>query len=90
MYTYHTYTSPRRTLVTGGAGFIGSHLCERLLYDGHEVVCLDNFFTGTRENIAHLIGRPGFEIIRHDITQPIPRVLDMPPAAASPTHSVHL
>jgi len=71
MHKYFTYDSPKRILVTGGAGFIGSHLCERLLNDGHEVICLDNFFTGTRENIAHLAGRCGFEVIRHDITQPI-------------------
>ena len=89
MYTYHTYTSPRRTLVTGGAGFIGSHLCERLLYDGHEVVCLDNFFTGTRENIAHLIGRPGFEIIRHDITQPILLEVDWIFNLACPASPIH-
>jgi nucleoside-diphosphate-sugar epimerase len=57
MYEYHTYTSPKRVLVTGGAGFIGSHLCERLLADGHDVVCLDNFFTGMKKNI--LSGFPG-------------------------------
>ncbi|MBI5345509.1 MAG: GDP-mannose 4,6-dehydratase, partial [Deltaproteobacteria bacterium] len=55
-----------RVLVTGGAGFIGSHLCERLLKDGSEVICLDNFFTGRKKNIAHLIGSPGFELLRHD------------------------
>ena len=58
-------------LVTGGAGFLGSHLCERLLDRGDEVICLDNFFTGRRTNIAHLIGQPRFELIRHDIVQPI-------------------
>lgn len=71
MYKYCTYNEPKRVLVTGGAGFIGSHLCERLLDDGHEVICLDNFFTGTKGNIAGLLGRPGFEMVRHDITQPI-------------------
>ncbi len=60
-----------RILVTGGAGFIGSHLCDRLLGDGNEVICLDNFFTGRRANIAHLIDDPNFEIIRHDVTVPI-------------------
>ena len=60
-----------RIVVTGGAGFIGSHLCERLLRDGHEVICLDNFFTGSKENIAGLCDNPAFELIRHDITQPI-------------------
>jgi UDP-glucuronate decarboxylase len=58
----------KRILVTGGAGFIGSHLCEKLLEEGHDVVCLDNFFTGTKENIIHLREHPFFEIIRHDIT----------------------
>ena len=56
-----------RILVTGGAGFIGSHLCERLLSDGHDVICLDNFFTGSRDNIIHLLGNRRFELIRHDI-----------------------
>ncbi len=89
MHTYHTYTNPRRILVTGGAGFIGSHLCERLLSDGHEVVCLDNFFTGTRENIAPLIGRPGFEVIRHDITQPILLEVDWIFNLACPASPIH-
>jgi len=59
-----------KTLVTGGAGFLGSHLCDRLLADGHEVVCLDNFFTGRKRNVAHLVGNPAFEMIRHDVTDP--------------------
>ena len=59
----------KRILVTGGAGFIGSHLCERLLNMGHEVLCLDNFFTGSKQNILHLLENPYFELIRHDITQ---------------------
>ena len=58
-------------LVTGGGGFIGSHLCERLLADGHDVVCLDNFYTGSKNNIRHLLDSPNFELIRHDITFPI-------------------
>lgn len=61
----------KRILVTGGAGFIGSHLCERLLNMGHEVICLDNYFTGSKTNIAHLIGNPYFELIRHDVTMPV-------------------
>lgn len=60
-----------RVLVTGGAGFIGSHLCERLLDDGHEVICLDNFFTGRRQHVAHLLDNNRFEIIRHDVVDPI-------------------
>jgi len=57
----------KQILVTGGAGFMGSHLCERLLEQGYEVICVDNFFTGTKDNIKHLLGKPYFEIIRHDI-----------------------
>ena len=60
----------KRILITGGAGFIGSHLCERLLSEGNEVICLDNYFTGSKRNIVHLIKEPYFEIIRHDITMP--------------------
>jgi UDP-glucuronate decarboxylase len=60
----------KRILVTGGAGFIGSHLCEKLLNEGNEVLCLDNFFTGSKQNIVHLMDNPYFELIRHDITQP--------------------
>ena len=59
-----------RAVITGGAGFLGSHLCERLLREGHEVVCVDNLLTGNPENVAHLLGRPGFEFIRHDVTVP--------------------
>ncbi len=65
------YALRKRILVTGGAGFLGSHLCERLLNDGHDVICLDNFFTGTRDNIQHLLSNPRFEVLRHDITQPL-------------------
>lgn len=60
----------KRILVTGGAGFIGSHLCERLLAAGHDIICLDNFFTGQKANIAHMIGNPYFELVRHDVTFP--------------------
>jgi UDP-glucuronate decarboxylase len=60
-----------RVLVTGGAGFIGSHLCERLLTDGHHVVCLDNFFTGRRENIHHIVEHENLELLRHDVTEPL-------------------
>lgn len=61
----------RRVLVTGGAGFLGSHLCDRLLKDGNDVICLDNLFTGSKDNIRHLLGNPYFEFIRHDVTQPV-------------------
>jgi len=61
----------KRILVTGGAGFLGSHLCERLVAQGHDVICLDNFFTSQKTNVAHLLGLPNFELIRHDITLPI-------------------
>jgi UDP-glucuronate decarboxylase len=61
----------KRILVTGGAGFLGSHLCERLLERGHDVICLDNFFTSQKTNVAHLLGQPNFELLRHDITQPV-------------------
>lgn len=60
----------KRVLVTGGAGFIGSHLCNRLVNEGNDVICLDNFYTGSKENVWHLIGRPNFEIVRHDIINP--------------------
>ncbi len=61
----------QRILITGGAGFLGSHLCERLVAEGHDVICLDNFFTSQKTNVQHLLGKPNFEILRHDITLPI-------------------
>jgi UDP-glucuronate decarboxylase len=61
----------KRILVTGGAGFLGSHLCERLVEQGHDVICLDNFFTSQKTNVPHLLGKPNFELVRHDITTPI-------------------
>ena len=61
----------KRILVTGGAGFLGSHLCERLVESGHDVICLDNFFTSQKSNVQHLLDQPNFELIRHDVTQPI-------------------
>ncbi len=64
-------SSLKRILVTGGAGFLGSHLCERLVADGHDVICLDNFFTSQKSNVAHLLGQPNFELIRHNVTLPI-------------------
>src|SRR5260221_12716449 len=64
-------SSNKRILVTGGAGFLGSHLCERLVAEGHDVICLDNFFTSQKSNVAHLLPLRNFELIRHDITQPL-------------------
>jgi len=61
----------KRVLVTGGAGFLGSHLCERLLRDGHDVLCVDNYFTGNKNNIRHLLNNHHFELLRHDITFPL-------------------
>jgi UDP-glucuronate decarboxylase len=61
----------KRILVTGGAGFLGSHLCERLVELGHDVICLDNFFTSQKTNVAHLLGRPNFDLVRHDVTMPV-------------------
>ena len=78
-----------RILVTGGAGFIGSHLCERLLNEGHEVICLDNFFTGRRENVYHLFDSRRFELLRHDITQPILLEVDRIYNLACPASPVH-
>lgn len=78
-----------RILVTGGAGFIGSHLCERLLADEHEVICLDNFFTGRRENIAHLLDNHRFEMLRHDVIQPILLEVDQIYNLACPASPVH-
>mgnify|MGYP003557897957 FL=1 len=61
------YDATKRVLVTGGAGFLGSHLCDRLVAAGHDVVCADNLFTGSKRNIAHLLGNPNFEFVRHDV-----------------------
>ena len=57
-----------RTLITGGAGFLGSHLCDRFIEEGHEVICMDNFITGNADNVAHLIGSPHFQLIKHDVS----------------------
>jgi len=80
---------PRRVLVTGGSGFIGSHLCERLLETNCDVLCVDNFFTGTRRNIEHLLGHPRFEILRHDITFPLYVEVDEIYNLACPASPVH-
>lgn len=78
-----------RVLVTGGAGFLGSHLCERLLGEGHDVIALDNFFTGDKRNIVHLMARPGFELIRHDVVNPILLEVDWIFNFACPASPVH-
>jgi UDP-glucuronate decarboxylase len=79
----------KRILVTGGAGFLGSHLCERLLVEGQEVLCLDNFFTGSKDNIRHLLGNPRFECIRHDIINPIYLEVDQIYNLACPASPIH-
>ena len=81
--------SPRRILVTGGAGFVGSHLCERLLDAGHEVLAVDNHFTGRRANVAHLLGHPRFELMRHDITFPLYVEVDAIYNLACPASPIH-
>jgi UDP-glucuronate decarboxylase len=78
-----------RILVTGGAGFLGSHLCERLLAEGANVICVDNFFTGTRENVRHLISNPYFEMIRHDVTFPLYIEVDEIYNLACPASPIH-
>ena len=79
----------RRILVTGGSGFLGSHLCERLLADGHEVVCLDNFFTGTRANVEQLLDNHRFELVRHDVTDPLTIEVDEIYHLACPASPIH-
>ena len=81
--------SRKRVLVTGGAGFIGSHLCEKLLAQGHQVLCVDNYFTGTRDNIAHLLQHPQFEAMRHDVTFPLYVEVDEIYNLACPASPVH-
>ncbi len=78
-----------RVLVTGGAGFLGSHLCERLLEAGHDVLCVDNFFTGAKDNIAHLLGHPHFELMRHDVTFPLYVEVDRIFNLACPASPIH-
>ena len=78
-----------RVLVTGGAGFIGSHLCDRLVQQGHEVICLDNFFTGRRDNVRHLLAYPRFELLRHDVCEPLLLEVDQIYNLACPASPVH-
>jgi UDP-glucuronate decarboxylase len=79
----------KRILVTGGAGFVGSHLCERLLAEGNDIICLDNFFTGSKDNIAHLIGNPYFELVRHDVIMPFFAEVDEIYNLACPASPIH-
>jgi UDP-glucuronate decarboxylase len=79
----------KKILVTGGAGFVGSHLCTRLINEGHDVICLDNYFTGDKKNILHLIGNPHFELVRHDITEPFFAEVDEIYNLACPASPVH-
>ena len=83
------YSAQKRVLVTGGAGFLGSHLCDRLIEAGHEVLCVDNFYTGTRRNIYHLLDNPMFEVIRHDITFPLYVEVDQIYNLACPASPIH-
>ena len=82
-------TNTQRILVTGGAGFVGSHLCDRLVEQGDDVICLDNFFTGDKRNIAHLFGRSNFELVRHDVTFPLYVEVDQIYNLACPASPVH-
>ena len=79
----------KRILVTGGAGFLGSHLCDRLVEQGHDVICLDNFFTGTKRNIQHLLSKQNFELIRHDLVQPLFLEVDQIYNLACPASPIH-
>ena len=78
-----------KSLVTGGSGFLGSHLCDRLIKDGHDVLCVDNFFTGSKANVAHLIGHPRFELMRHDVTFPLYVEVDQIYNLACPASPIH-
>ncbi|HRT84021.1 MAG TPA: GDP-mannose 4,6-dehydratase, partial [Bacteroidales bacterium] len=79
----------QRILVTGGAGFIGSHLCKRLLAEGNDVICLDNYFTGSKDNLLSLIGDPHFEVIRHDVINPFHAEVDQIYNLACPASPIH-
>lgn len=83
------YNDKKRIMVTGGAGFLGSHLCERLLADNHDVLCVDNFYTGTKGNILHLLPNPHFEVIRHDVTFPLYVEVDEIYNLACPASPIH-
>jgi UDP-glucuronate decarboxylase len=88
----HSKIMPMRILITGGAGFLGSHLCERLLNEGNDIICMDNYFTGRKRNIAHMMSNPNFELVRHDVTEPfryeVDRIYNLA-CPASPPHYQH-
>jgi len=79
----------KKILVTGGAGFLGSHLCDRLVARGDDVLCVDNFFTGSKANLAHLMGKPNFELMRHDVTFPLYVEVDEIYNLACPASPIH-
>ena len=81
--------SKKKILITGGAGFLGSHLCDKLLLEGHEVICVDNYFTGNKSNLEHLLDNPKFELIRHDITFPLYLEVDQIFNLACPASPIH-
>jgi len=83
------YHKRKSILITGGAGFLGSHLCDRLVTEGHDVLCLDNYFTGSKRNIDHLFGKPNFELIRHDVTTPFNAEVDEIYNLACPASPIH-
>ena len=83
------YKEKTRVLVTGGAGFVGSHLCDRLLQDGHQVLCVDNFYSSSRDNVSHLLNHPHFELVRHDVTLPLHVEVDQIYNLACPASPIH-
>lgn len=83
------YNHKKRVMVTGGAGFLGSHLCDRLIDAGHDVLCVDNFYTGTKDNVQHLLGNPAFELMRHDVTFPLYVEVDEIYNLACPASPIH-
>jgi UDP-glucuronate decarboxylase len=86
---WRDFVNHPRTLVTGGAGFLGSHLCKRLLERGEDVLCVDNYFTGTRDSITDLLGHPHFELMRHDVTFPLYVKVDQIYNLACPASPIH-
>ena len=79
----------KKILITGGAGFLGSHLCEELLINGNDIICVDNFYTGSKENISHLLAKSNFEVLRHDVTFPLYLEIDDIYNLACPASPIH-